>query len=116
MTAIPSPPLKGCDLIPRIGVLSKTRLCVSCVDKRKCLKCARYLGPHLYAGDETRCNTCIRKATQQGGATTYKSLGGAVTETILTEDNENGANLQKYMDANDDQIRSIISDALNELT
>ena len=106
---------KGCDLIPRIGLLSEIGLCVYCIDKRKCAKCARYLGPHLYAGDETRCNTCIRKATQQGGATTYKSLGGAVVEKILREDDENGADLQKYIDAHDDEIRSIISDALNEL-
>ena len=79
-------------------------------------ECARYLGPHLYAGDETQCNTYIRKTTQQGGATTYKSLGGAVIEKILTEDNENGADLQQYMDAHDDEIRSIISDAVKELT
>ena len=97
---------KGCDLIPRIGVLSETGLCVSRVDKRKCVKCARCLGPNLYAGDETRCNTCISKATQQGGATTYKSLGGAVIEKILTEDDENEANLQKYIDAHDDENRS----------
>ena len=106
---------KGCDLIPRIGVLSETGLSVSCVDKRKCVKCSRYLGPHLYAGDETRCNNCIRKATQQGGATTYKSLEGAVIEKIPTEDDENGADLQKYIDAHDDKIRSIISYALKEL-
>ena len=80
---------KGCDLIPRIGLLSETGLCVSCVDKRICAKCTRYLGPHLYAGDEARCNACIRKATQQGGARIYKSLGGAVIEKILTEDDEN---------------------------
>ena len=90
-------------------------LYVSCVEKRKCAKCARYLDPHLYAGDETRCNTCIRKATQQGGATTYKSLGGAVIEKILRQDNENVADLQKYIDAHDDEIRSIITDALKEL-
>ena len=107
--------LKGCDLIPRIGVLSPTGLCVSCVDKCKCMKCARYLGPHLYAGDETQCNTCIRKTTQLGGATTYKSLEGAVIEKILTEDNENGADLQQYMDAHDGEIRSIISNALKDL-
>ena len=106
---------KGCDLIPRIGVLSETGLCVSCVDKRKSVKCTRYLGPHLYAGDETRCNTCVRKANQQGGATTYKSLGGTVIEKILTQDNENEVDLQKYIDAHDDEIRSIISDALKEL-
>ena len=86
------------------------------MDKRKCVKCSRYLGPHFYTGDETRCNTCIRKATQQGGATTYKSLGGEVIEKILTEGNENGADFQKYIDAHDDEIRSIISDALMELT
>ena len=106
---------KGCDLIPRIGVLSEIGLCVSCVDKRKCAKYARYLGPHLYAGDETRCSTCIRKATQQGGATTYKSLGGAVIEKIISEHDENGADLQKYIDAHDDEIRSVISDALKEV-
>ena len=105
----------GCDLIPRIGVLSDISLCVYCIDKRKCTKCARYLGPHLYAGDETRCNTCIRKSTQQGGVTTYKSLGGAVIEKILREDDENGADLQKYIDAHDDEIRSIIFDAPKEL-
>ena len=80
------------------------------------MKCARYLGPHLYAGDETRCNTYIRKATQQGGATTYKSFVGTMIEKILTEDDENGTDLQKYIDAHDDEIRYIISDALKELT
>ena len=80
------------------------------------LKCTRYLGPHLYAGDETRCNTFIRKATQQGGAATCKLLGDAVIEMILTEDSENRADLQKYIDAHEDENRSIISDALNELT
>ena len=33
----------GCDLIPRIGALSPIGLCVSCIDKRECVKCARYL-------------------------------------------------------------------------
>ena len=92
---------KGCDIIPRIGALSPTGLYVFCVDKRKC---------------ETRYNTCICKTSQQGGGTPYKSLGGVVIGKILTEDNENGADLQLYMDAHDDEIRSIISDALKELT
>ena len=37
-------------------------------------------------------------------------------EKILTEDNENGADLQKYIDAHDNEIRFIISDTLKELT
>ena len=80
------------------------------------MKCARYLGPHLYARDETRFKTCIRKTTQQDGATTYKSLGRAVIEKVRTEDKENGADLQQCMNAHDDEILSIISDALKELT
>ena len=54
--------------------------------------------------------------TQQGGAATCKSLGGAVIDKILIEDNENRADLQQYMDAHDDEIRSIISNALKDLT
>ena len=37
-------------------------------------------------------------------------------EKILTEDNDNEADLQQCMDAHDDVIRSIISETLKELT
>ena len=80
------------------------------------MKCVLYLGPYVHALNETRCNTCIRKTSQHGGVTTYKSLGGTLIDKILTEDNANGAELQQYMDSYDGEIRSIISDALKELT
>ena len=88
--------MQRCDLIPRIGALFPSGLCVSCVDTRKCVKCvkcARNLGPYLYAGNETRCNTCIRKTSQQGSGMTNKSLGGAVIDKIRTGDNANRAHL-----------------------
>ena len=57
---------RGCNIIPRSGLLSDNELCSSCANKQRCISCNRYLGLHLYADDEKICHACVRKSTQFG--------------------------------------------------
>ena len=78
---------RGCNIIPRSGLLSENKLCRSCANKQRCINCKWYLGLHLYADIEKRCHACIRKSTQCGSGvekSIYKSLGDTVLEHIVT--------------------------------
>ena len=55
---------RGCNIIPRSGLLSDNELCSSCANKQRCISCNRYLDLHLYADREKRCHDCVRKSTQ----------------------------------------------------
>ena len=57
---------RGCNIIPRSGLLSDNELCSSCDNKQRCISCNRYLGLHLYADGEKRCHACVRKSNQFG--------------------------------------------------
>ena len=57
---------RGCNVIPRRGLLSDNELFCSCACKQRCIKCNRYLGLYVYADDEKRYHTCVRKSTQIG--------------------------------------------------
>ena len=78
---------RGCNIIPRSGLLSDTELCSSCACKQRCINCNRYLGLHLYAVCEKRCHACVRMATQFSSGvekSIYKSLRDTVEEHIVT--------------------------------
>ena len=80
---------RGCNIIPRSGLLSDNELCSPC--KQRCINCNRYLGLHLYANGEKRCHACVRKSTQFGCGVEnyiYKSLGDTVEEHIVTGDDD----------------------------
>ena len=78
---------RGCNIIPRSGLMSENKLCSSCANKQRCISCNRYLGLHIYADDEKRCRACMKKSTQFGagiGKSIYKFLGDTVEEHIVT--------------------------------
>ena len=52
---------RGCNIIPRSGLLSDNELCSLCDGKQRCINCNRYLGLHLYADGEKRYHACVRK-------------------------------------------------------
>ena len=47
---------RGCNIIPRSGLMSDNELFSSCASKQRCINCNRYLGLHLYADDEKTCH------------------------------------------------------------
>ena len=105
---------RGCNIIPRSGLLSDNELCSSCVNKQRCISCNRYLGLHLYADGEKRCHACIRKSTQLGSGVEkfiHKSLGDTVEEHIVTG-GDHQVNVEDFFENSEDEIKSTLDDAL----
>ena len=105
---------RGCNIIPRSGLLSDNELCSSCANKLRCISCNRYLGLHLYADDDTRCHACVRKSTQFGSGvekSIYKSLGDTVEEHIVTGEVDQ-FNVEDFFENSEDEIKSTLDDAL----
>ena len=105
---------KGCNIIPRSGLLSDNKLCSSCASKQRCINCNRYLGLHLYADAEKRCQACVRKLTQFGYGvekSIYKSLGDTVEEHIVTG-GDYEVNVEDFVENSEDEIKSTLVDAL----
>ena len=78
---------RGCNIIPRSGLLSDNELCSSCANEQRCITCNPYFGLHLYAHGEKRCHACVRKSTQCGSGvekSIYKTIGDTVEEHIVT--------------------------------
>ena len=105
---------RGCNIIPRSGLLSDNELCSSCASKQRCINCNRYLGLHLYADAEKRCQACVRKLTQFGYGvekSIYKSLGDTVEEHIVTG-GDYQVNVEDFVENSEDEIKSTLVDAL----
>ena len=50
---------RGCNIIPRSGLLSDNELCSSCACKQRCINFNRYFELHLYVDDEEGCHACV---------------------------------------------------------
>ena len=105
---------RGGNIIPRSGLLSDNELCSSCASKQHCINYNRYLGLHLYADAEKRCQACARKLTQFGSGvekSIYKSLGDTVEDHIVTGDDDQ-VNFEDFFENSEDEIKSVLDDAL----
>ena len=105
---------RGCNIIPRSGLLSDNELCGSCASKQRCISCNRYLRLHLYADGGRRCHACVRKSTQFGSGVEksfYISLGDTVEEHIVTGVDDQ-CNVEDFFENSEDEIKSTLNDAL----
>ena len=74
--------------------------------------CRRYLGPHLYSdGDGSKCNACVKKSTQRGGATAYNALRDTMEENVI--DGGDDQSLEFFIHSHDETIRRILHDAID---
>ena len=104
---------RGCNIIPRSGLLSDNELCSSCFNKQRFISCNRYFGLRLYADGEKRCQACVTKLTQFGSGvekSIYKSLGNTAEEHIVTGDDQ--SNVENFYENAEDAIKSTLHDAL----
>ena len=105
---------RGCNIIPRSGLLSDNELCGSCANKQRCISCNRYLGLHLYADDDKRCHACVRKSTQFGSGvekSIYKSFRDTVEEHIVTGVDDQ-YNVEDFFENSEVEIKSTLDNAL----
>ena len=105
---------RGCNIIPRSGLLRDNELCRSRANKQRCISCNRYLGLHLYAGGWKISHACVRKSTQFGSGvkkSIYKYLGDTVEEHIVTGGDDQ-FNVEDFFENSEDEIKSTLDDAL----
>ena len=105
---------RGCNIIPRNGLLSDNKLCSSCACKQRCINRNKYLGLHLYAHDQKRCHACVTKSTKIGSGVAnpiYKSIGDTVEEHIVTGGDDQ-VNVADFFENSEDEMNSTLNNAL----
>ena len=82
--------------------------------KKRCVKCSRCLGLHLYAVGEKRCHACVNLSTQfESGVrkSIYNSVGDTVEEHIVTGGDDQ-SNVDDVFENSEDVIKFTLCDAL----
>ena len=103
----------GCKLVPIVGTFNHDNMCIGCQHKTRCPKCWRFLPSHLFCdGDGDWCNACIRKSSQTGGVTVYRSLKDILKEHVLDGSDDHNK-IEFFLHSNDTEIRRILAEAIN---
>ena len=91
-------------------------MCVGCQHKKRCPKCWRFLPPHLfYDEDGDWGNACIRKSSQTGGATVYRSFKDTLEEHVL-DGSDDQTSIEFFLHSNDADIRRILAHVIRTHT